>query len=905
MKTLTCFFCSILFLFVAISASDAQVTASSQTTPSNVKGDSLIVLDTIKSNTDTIPVKDSLLSIDSSRNHLKETQGQDTVMMADDSGLETMVTIVANDSSWNEVSKNILHLYNGAKVKYQDFELAADYIRLDRNTNQLFASGISDHNGKYIGRPVVIFPGESPKSVDSLVYDYKSREGNTYGIMTEEDGAYIQARVVRKNLYDELSLQRGMYSTCNLPYPHTHFGIQFTKGLLAKNHIIVGPSFLVVENIPIKFVAIPFGFFPKNNKRSSGFLFPSFGEDATRGFSIRDAGWYLAFNEYWDSEIRGSLYSKGAWDASVRTNYLVNYKYSGGFNINYSSLPSGVEGTANYSVFRDFNVTWNHTQRQEANPGTSFSASVNFGTSSYYRNTGFNMRNDLADVTRKTMGSSISYGKVFADGKVNFTANLDHRQETATGDVTLTLPSFNLNVSTFNPFDSKNRVGDQKWYQRITVGYSLQGRNTISTKDSLLFRKEALNDFTNGFQHNIPISLSLNAFKYFQFNTSVNYTERWYLQSIRKKLINEEDGYSPSRDTVRGFERAYDYSMSAGLSTKVYGMYPKMGKIEAIRHVITPSVNLNYRPDFSDPRYGFYRDFVNDKGIVERYSIFEAGMFGGPGAGKSMGMGFSIDNNIEAKVRNNNDTTGKEAFRKIKILQGLTFSGNYNFMADSLKLSPISFSGRTSLFKEKINLNFNGTLDPYTYNKETGQRIDRYAIQEGSLARLTTFGLSFDYSLNPNANKSRNDNLDSLRNQMPNLTAEQADALARISTNPNAFVDFNIPWNLNGSFSMNYNNGWNDSERRMKSTVTATVNINGDFNVTPKWKVQFNTGYDLRQKALSLTRFSIYRDLHCWDMSVGWTPFGQYKSYNITIRAKASILQDLKLTKRESHYSYR
>ncbi|MCC2598737.1 putative LPS assembly protein LptD [Sphingobacterium sp. FBM7-1] len=905
MKTLTCFFCSLLTLFVAISASNAQVDPSSKATSLNAKDTTLIVADSIKNLPDTAGL-DSLTNLsDTTRNHLKETQGQDTVMMEDDSGLETMVTIVANDSSWNEVSKNILHLYNGAKVKYQDFELAADYIRLDRNTNQLFASGVSDHNGKYIGRPVVIFPGESPKSVDSLVYDYKTREGNTFGIMTEEDGAYIQARVVRKNLYDELSLQTGMYSTCNLPFPHTHFGIQFTKGLLAKNHIIVGPAYLVVENIPIKFVAVPFGFFPKNNKRSSGLLFPSFGEDATRGFSIRDMGWYLAFNDYWDSEIRGSLYSKGAWEASIRTNYLVNYKFSGGFNIRYASTPSGVEGTENYGVNRDFNVTWNHSQRQEANPGTSFSASVNFGTSSYFRNTGFNQQNSIEDLTRNNMSSSIAYGKVFADGKVNFTANMSHRQDMASGQVNLELPSFSLNVSTFNPFDSKDRVGDQKWYQRITVGYSLQGRNTISTADSLLFKKAALNDFTNGFQHSIPISLSLNAFKYFQFNTSVNYTERWYLQSVRKRLVNEVNGFSATRDTVSGFERAYDYSMSAGLSTKIYGMYPKMGKVEAIRHVVTPSVNINYRPDFSDPSFGFYRDFVNDNGVNERYSIFEGGIFGGPGAGKSMGIGFSVDNNIEAKVRNNNDTTGNEAFRKVKILQGLTFSGNYNFMADSLKLSTISFSGRTSLFKEKINLNFNGTFDPYMVDQETGRRIDRFAIQDGSLARLTNFGLSFDYSLNPNANKSRNNNLDSLRNQMPNMTAEQADALARISTNPNAFVDFNIPWNLNGSFSMNYNKSWNSSERRMMNNLTATVNINGDLNVTPKWKIQFNTGYDLRQKAVSLTRFSIYRDLHCWDMSVGWTPFGQYKSYNITIRAKASILQDLKLTKRESHYSYR
>lgn len=845
----------------------------------------------------------TLAPADTTKGDAKPAQKQDTVKMQSGGGLETVVTVVSSDSSWNQMDKNMVHYYKGAKVKYETFELSADYIRLDRNTNQLFASGVTDHNGKYVGRPVVIFPGDTPKTVDSLVYDYKTQEGNTYGIMTEEDGAFVQAQVLRKNLYDELSLHKGMYSTCNLPYPHTHFGIHFSKGLLAKNNIIVGPSYLVVENIPIKFLAIPFGFFPRTNKRSSGFLFPSFGEDATRGFAIRDAGWYLAFSDYWDSEIRGTLYSKGSWETNIRTNYLKNYKYSGGFNIRYAATKAGVEGTDNYGTNKDFNVTWNHTQRQEANPGTSFSASVNFGTSSYFRNTGFNQTNSIEDITRNNMSSSISYGKVFADGKVNFTTNMSHRQDMATGRVDLELPSFNLNVATFNPFDSKNRVGEQKWYQRITVGYSLQGRNSISAGDSVLFKKETLKNFSNGFQHSIPISLSLNAFKHFQFNTSANYTERWYLQSIRKKLENVIEGFEETRDTVQGFRRAYDYSLSAGLSTKVYGTYPKMGKFEAIRHVVTPSVNINYRPDFSDPKYGFYRDYVDKDGVMRNYSVFEGGIYGGPSAGKSMGIGFSIDNNIEAKIKNKKDTTGKEAVKKIPIIQGLTFSGNYNFMADSLKLSTISFSGRTSIFNEKININFNGTFDPYQVSEE-GVRIDKFAIQKGSLARLTNFGLSFDYSLNPNANKSRNQNLDSLRNQMPNMTAEQADALARISTNPNAFVDFNIPWNLNGSFSMNYSKRWDANERKMRNDITATVNINGDVNLTPMWKVQFNSGYDFRQKALSLTRFSIYRDLHCWDMSVGWTPFGQFKSYNITIRAKASILQDLKLTKRESHYRY-
>lgn len=883
MKALTCIFYHILFLLLFSNFTFGQTATPINTNVTNVRDTTLSVTDTTK-------------------NHLLKKEGQDTVKMTDKDGLETVVTIVANDSSWNQVSKNIVHLYKGAKVKYQDFELAADYIRLDRSKNELFASGVVDHNGKYVGRPVVIFPNDTPKSVDSLSYDYKTREGNTYGIMTEVDGAYIQAKVLRKNIYDEMSLYHGLYSTCDLPMPHTHFGIQITKGVVTKNQIIAGPSYLVVENIPIKFLAIPFGFFPKTNKRSSGFLFPSFGEDSNRGFAMRDGGWYFAFNDYWDTELRGTLYSKGSWEANMRTNYMVNYKYNGGFNLRYASTITGVEGTPNYGANKDFNVTWNHTQRQEANPGTSFSASVNFGTSSFYQNTGANSTYDYDQLTRNNMASSISYGKVFADGKVNFTSTLSHRQDMATGRVDLELPTFSLNVSTFNPFDSKNRIGEQKWYQRITVGYSLQGRNTISTGDSTLFKKESLKQFTNGFQHSIPISLSLNAFKYFQFNTSVNYTERWYLQSTRRRLDNQVEGVYAKTDTVQGFRRAYDYSVSSGLSTKIYGMYPKIGNIQAIRHVVTPSININYRPDFSDSQYGFYKEYVNDKGLLEKYSIFQNGIYGTPSAGKSMGIGFSVDNNIEAKIRSKNDTTGT-GFKKVPLIQGLTFSGNYNFMADSLKLSTISFSGRTSLFNQKININFNGSFDPYQVNGD-GVRVDKFAIEDGSLARLTNFGLSFDYSLNPNANKSRNNNLDSLRNSMPNMTKEQSDALARISTDPNAFVDFNIPWNLNGSFSLNYAKTWDTDIRRMVNQVTATLQLNGDVNLTPKWKVQFNTGYDFRQQDLSMTRFSIYRDLHCWDMSIGWTPFGQYQSYNITIRAKASVLQDLKLSKRQSHYSY-
>ncbi len=809
-------------------------------------------------------------------------------------GIQSQVNIIAGDSLYSDFENNIVHLYKGAKVKYQEFEISADYIRLDQNKNEVFASGVYDHSDKYVGRPVVLFPNDTPKSVDSLTYNFKTAEGNTFGIMTEVDGGFIQAKIIRKNMYDEMSLYHGLYSTCNLPEPHTHFGFFISKGLVTKNQIIAGPSYLVLENIPLKFAAIPFGFFPKPNKRNSGFLFPSFGEDYTRGFAMRDIGWYFAFNDYWDSEVRGTVYSKGSYELGLNTRYQVNYKYNGSMNFRYAAMKTGIEGTDNYGTNKVFNLTWSHSQRQEANPGTSFSASVNFGTGSFYQNVGgANGSISYDQMVTNDMSSSIAYGKVFADGKVNFTSAFSHSQNISTGAVNIQLPNINLNVSTFNPFDSKDRIGDQKWYQRITVGYSVQARNSISTTESELFKKESIKKFSNGFQHNIPVALSLNAFKYFQFNTSVNYTERWYFQSIRKYLDNLPNGFEEKTDTIQGFNRAYDYSISSGLSTKIYGMYPKIGKVEAIRHVITPSINLNYRPDFSADRYGFFRSYENANGSLTDYSIFQNGIYGSPSGGRSMGIGFSVDNNIEAKVRSKSDTTDAE-FKKISILQGLTFSGNYNFVADSMKLSNINFSGRTSIFKEKVNINFNGTLDPYQIDRQ-GQRYNRYALQDGKLARLTNFGFSFDYSLNPNSNKSRNQSIDSLRNTAGNsLSPEQSATLARIAADPNAFVDFNIPWNLAGSFMFNY------SVNGLQTNYSATLNLHGDFNITPKWKVQFNSGFDFVQKEIPMTRFSIYRDLHCWDMSVGWIPFGRYQSYNVTIRAKASLLQDLKLSKRNS-----
>lgn len=898
MKSVSVFFELILFLFGVLM-------------PILASGQQFIVQDSLKRPLNNVQdtVKRETVVMDSVT---RDSVNRDTTKKGDGQGISSMVLSNAEDSTITDRKNNQLHLYGNAKIKYEDMELTADYIRIDNNSRTMFASGLIDHNGKYRGRPIFKTATDPPVTVDSLIFNFDSKKGKTYGVFTEMDGASIQAREIKKNEYNEQFIRHGFYSTCNLPFPHTHFGIQMSRVILTENQVVSKSAYMVVEQVPLRFIMIPFGFFPKTNKRQSGILFPSFGEDFSRGFFMRDAGYYIGLNDYWDAELRGNLYTKGSWEANARVRYKKNYKYDGGFSLRYAYTKNGEENTPGFSRAKDFNITWNHSQRQEANPGTTFSASVNAGTGSFFSNTAASGTYDYNQITRNNMSSSIAYGKTFADGKVNFTSSLSHRQDISTGQINLELPNFNLNVATFNPFDSKERVGEQKWYQRLTVGYSVQGKNTINSPDSLLFRKETLEKMQNGIQHNVPVSLSLNVAKYFQFNTSLNYTERWYFQSIRKRFDNDPSGYVERIDTLQGFNRAYDYSFSSGFSTKVYGQKNFKGKLAALRHVITPSVNFNYRPDFSDSRFGFYREqryadgtpVLDNQNRPVKYSIFQNAIYGSPSAGRSMGIGFSVDNNIEAKIKSDKDTTGT-GFKKVPILQGLTFSGNYNFVADSFNLSNISFSGRTALFDQKLGLNFNGSFDPYRYVEVTTpgstmpsyRRINEYAIKGGQLARLTQFGMSMDFSFNPAAAKNRNDNLNEMDKNKPNMTPEQQQELARISSDPNAFVDFNIPWNIAASFSFQY------SKPFAKSTITSTINIHGDLSVTPKWKIQYNSGYDFQAKKMSLTQFNIYRDLHCWDMSFGWIPFGTYRSYTFNIRVKASILQDLKLTKRNDYYN--
>jgi len=863
------------------------------------------------------PVKDKNLL----RRNNRKGKGNDTVKLKKvnisdttkkNGGLEDEIKSSSKDSSTVDQINGIAHLWGQARVTYIDFALDADYIRVDKKHNLLFASGrINPKTHRYEGRPNFVQKGESPISADSLVYNYVTKKAKIYNVVTDQDGDYLSGGQARRLNDAETAFRDVLFSTCSLPYPETHFGIVIKKGIAEKHQIISGPAYLEIEGVPIPIV-LPFGFFPKPDQKTSGFILPTFGEDAQLGFYLKGFGYYLAFNDYIDLTTTGTYYTKGSYELNATSRYLKKYKYSGTLILGYGSHKYGLETDP---PSRDFNITWTHSQDPAANPGTTFSASVNAGTSSYYQNSPAQSNYNLQALTQNNLRSSISYGKTWAGSPFNFTANLGHSQDITRKTVTLELPTFSLNMTTLSPFEKKDQTGDKKWYQNLTIGYSLQGTNKLnSIPESELFTANTFSKkFQNGFQQQIPVALNLTVARYFQFNSSISYTERDYFQTIRKRYARGSISGLDSlvTDTVSGFKRAGEYSISSGFSTKVYGMMQFKGKIKAIRDVITPSVSFQYRPDFSDPKYGYYNTIVSNATIPypytsQTYSIFEQAVYGGPGGGKSAGLAISMNNDIEAKVRASaSDTSGKD--RNVPLIQGLSFSTFYNFVSDSLRLSPINFSGHTALFNQKLGITFGGVLNPYVTqirDSVSAGRLIRYAHvinqytwQQGRFPMLTSFNVSASMSFSSKSLRSNPSGPNQNMNQPVGMTAQQAQKLALINPNGNAFVDFNIPWSISASYSFFYSN------TGVSTSVGNTVQLSGDLTVTPKWKVTYSGGLDLRAMQVSTSSIGIYRDLHCWDMSFQWIPFGYYKYYSVDLRVRASVLQDLKLSKRKDYYN--
>ena len=820
---------------------------------------------------DTILLADSTIKADS-------LIADSVIDLKNQSALKSKVTYSAIDSIRYDITGKMVYLYNGGIVSYEDIELKADYIVINQETLTIYAEGVADSSGTIKGKPD-FKQGEESFKADKVAYNFKTKKGKIENAVTSQGNeGYLRGSQIKKNEKDEIFTKNGIYTTCELDHPH--FGIVIARSKTTKKRIISGPAFLQIEDVPLP-LAIPFGFFPKRNTRASGILMPTIGEDRALGFFFQNGGYYLGISDNLDLSLKGSIFTKGSYRLNAETRYLTRYKYSGNVNIGYSERKIGEPETSSFELTKDYFIRWNHTQDAALNPGVTFSANVNLQSNTNLRNNSYN----VTDQVTNSVFSSINFNKVWTGTPFNFNSSLRHDQNVRTGVVNLDLPTFSFSMASIRPFDSKNRTGQQTWWQKINVSYQLSGSNKVTTGDSILLQRETLDNFTTGFTHRIPIGTSIQILKHFTLSPSFNYNEYLYFQSSYKYF----NGDRIITDTAEGVLNGRDYSFGTSLQTIIFGQanVNKFG-IKAIRHVLTPSFGFSYRPDFGEERFGYYESIRRDQSTINptRYSKFEAGAFGGPQQGRSQSLSISLENNLEMKVRNKNDTiTGTS---KIKLLESLNFNAGYNFAADSFQLSTIQVSGRTTLFN-KVGINFGANYDPYAREERlvgtipTKFRVQKFELTENKrLARLTTANLNLSTSLNGSGKTRTSAITDPAR-------------LNSINNSQPSYVDFSIPWNLSLGYFLQYTA---DSEDKFSQTV----NISGDINLTKKWKLSATSGYDLKTNQITPTNLNINRDLHCWDLAIRWTPFGVYQSYGVTLRVKAQILQDLKLTRQKEFY---
>jgi hypothetical protein len=863
-----------------------------QEVPQFVEPDSLFVVP------DSLLLADSLLT-DST-----------AITESAESDIQAEVKYTATDSLVFALDGGTVELYGEASISYEDITLEADYIRYEMEMNLVVANGLPDSSGTIQGKPKFADANNSFES-KTLKYNFKTQKGYIEEVVSAQEGGYLHAQETMKQTNGHVHLKNGKYTTCDAAHPH--FYIAITKGISMPNDKIVsGPAYIVLADVPLP-IGIPFGFFPNTTTKSSGVLIPRYGEEERRGFYLQDGGYYFAMNEYLDLRITGDIYSNGTWGVRMGSNYKVNYKFSGNLNVRYFKNINGYKGIEGfYNVSKDYNIGWSHNQDAKANPNSSFRASVNLSSSSYDRN---HTRN-INSVMTNTKQSSISYTKSFPNSPFNLSASLNQSQNSKTSGVNLTLPKISLNMSRINPFKRKVATGPSKWYEDIQLSYTSLLENRINTTDSLLFTSEVWNDMENGYKHSIPLNLSIRPFRKtpmlqtFAITPSMNYNGVLYTRQMYKEFVGyDTNGKAIISDTLVN-KISYGHSLypsiSSGVSPKIYGMFQFTGdgRLEAIRHVMTPTASFSYVPDISSVMPDYYRDVVDENdSVLTSYSIYEGQIYGTPTLrGASGSLNFSLRNNLEAKMRSKVDTI--EELEKVKILDNLSFSTSYNlFHTDTLTpaWTPIGFNGSTRVFKDKLNLSIRGVLDPFGYDTIRNRTRETWFSQTGKPIRLTNISMSAGFRLSSQKQTAgRSDdqaNLDR-ESQLNNRDMELDPSMGQYDPNQEeyygSYVDFDIPWSLRIDYSFSY------TKPRDEAKIVQTLRASGDFSLTPNWKIGFNTGYDLDKMQFTTTNLSIYRDLHCWEMRISVVPFGFYKSYNFQINAKSSILSDLKYNKRKS-----
>lgn len=791
--------------------------------------------------------------------------------------LESAVKYEAKDSIVYDARKKMLFLHNGAVISYEDIKVNSDYIYYDQDSNRLVALQIDSVQQSKDSSivPSRLAQGTESSTFTSLQYNFKSKRALVENAYSQYGDGFILSDQVKRNNDQTINGYKNIYTTCNDPHPH--FGIGAKRIKIIPNKVAVsGSANLIIEDIPTP-LFLPFGLFPLKKGQRSGFILPTYSVSQNVGFGLRGGGYYFAINDHYDLKMMADIYTLGSWTLGAFTNYTYRYRFNGNFGLNFAYNKIGENYEPGNISSRDFSLTWRHTVDPKILLNSSFSANVNIKSSKY--NT-FNTY-DANAYLQNSLNSNITYSRNWPGRPFSFTAAARHSQNTQTRRYDITLPELNFNVNQIYPFQFRKDIIKPRWYEKITANYNAHALNMLSFYDSSFsIQNLQWGDFNNGLEQGANIAATYNVLKFFNWTLNADYHEYWYTKKFFQQYNFQDD--EVQRDTLRGFYTARSYSATSALSTRIYGIKTfKKGLIRGVRHVLTPSVNLRYNPNFGDLYY--YNTFVDKNYTRSRLSYFNGSVIGGPSDGKTGGIGFNLGNTLQLKVKSKKDTVN--GVSKINLIDGLDFSTFYNLAVDSFRWSNLGIAYRTTLVP---NVQMSGSMSYsfYALDSTTGKRINSFYFKEvGKPLRFESASLNVSASLPVKKNKNTQ-----------SLTETQKMA---IGNNYSAYADFNIPWTLAVNYGVRFNKVYIKERKKDTLQINHDLIFSGDVNLTAKWKIGFNSGYDFKSKQLKFTTLDIYRDLHCWEMHINLIPFGLRKSYNFTLNVKSAVLQDLKLVRRK------
>jgi len=810
------------------------------------------------------------------------------------------------------VGRRNTYMYGEGKVTYGDLKLDAAEIQLDMDTDEVYAVGTTDSLGTVTGNPVFQEGGTSYET-ETMRYNFKTKRGYITDVITQQGEGYLSGGITKKTEGDEYYIQNGRYTTCD-NHECPHFYLQLTRAkVIPKKNIVTGPAYMVLAGLPLP-LAVPFGYFPFSDKYASGVIVPTFGDDYNRGFYLSDGGYYFAINDNIDLALTGEIYTKGSWGLSAQSTYAKRYKYSGNFAINYLKSIYGDKGQADYSKATNFQVVWSHTQDAKANPNMTLSASVNFTTSGY-------TRNDLnsyygSAFTENTKSSTINMTYRFPQSKWSLSTTMNISQRTQDATLAVSFPNVTVSMSQTAPFKRKVAVGDEKWYEKIRLSYSGQLQNSLTAPQDEFFRKSLIKDWRNGMKHSVPVSATFNLFNYLNVTPSVSINDRMYTNKVRRMW--DTQAAAEVCDTTYGFYNVWDFNASVSLDTKIYGFWTPAkflgDKVKMIRHVMTPTISFSAAPDFGSSFFGYYGSYMRPDGqggmTETRYSMFPNSLFGVPSQGKTGSVMVSLANNLEMKLKSDNDSIGE---RKISLIENFTISQGYNFAADSLRFSNINTSILLRLTKG-FNLSLNAVWDPYMYELNSSGNpvhVDKLRLTHGKgWGRLSSTGTSFSYTFNNDTFKRKGKSGDTKQQDTASQTPEDgATATRRLrdkqdtgpEMNADGYAKWSVPWSLSVNYSISYGYGqFNKRKMEYDGKITQNLSLSASIRPTANWNITASASYNFDTHKLAYMNCNISRDMHCFVMSASIIPVGPYKSYNFHIAVKSSLLSDLKYDKRSS-----